>query len=269
MARYNTSLANTVVSSATTLTIPQQGLYTEFTGTAPYTVVVPDPTIYFGQNQSFYNSTSGVVTLNTPNGTFTGPGGSGSANFTMASGSSLILASDGTNYNVLSSAGGPISGTTLSASSTVTLSPSGASVTISPTGGLTIAPTSVAGTINNTSIGQSTAAAGSFTTLSASSTVSGTGFSTYLASPPAIGGSAAAAGSFTSLTSASGYTLTANGPTQINGSFTVAASQTISMGSNRITNVQDPSSTQDAVTLNYFNNNISKTTGALFFYGTF
>jgi len=41
------------------------------------------------------------------------------------------------------------------------------------------------------------AGAGAFTTLSASSTVSGTGFSTYLASPPAIGGTAAAAGTFT------------------------------------------------------------------------
>jgi len=39
--------------------------------------------------------------------------------------------------------------------------------------------------------------AGAFTTLSASSTVSGTGFSDYLASPPAIGGTAAAAGTFT------------------------------------------------------------------------
>src|SRR5882724_3269051 len=46
-------------------------------------------------------------------------------------------------------------------------------------------------------IGGTAAAAGSFTTLSASSTVSGTGFSTYLASPPAIGGTAPAAGSFT------------------------------------------------------------------------
>lgn len=40
---------------------------------------------------------------------------------------------------------------------------------------------------------------GSFTTLAASSTVSGTGFSTYLASPPAIGTTAAAAGKFTTL----------------------------------------------------------------------
>jgi hypothetical protein len=50
-------------------------------------------------------------------------------------------------------------------------------------------------------IGFTTPAAGAFTTLSASSTVSGTGFSTYLASPPAIGGTAAAAGTFTTIES--------------------------------------------------------------------
>jgi hypothetical protein len=54
-------------------------------------------------------------------------------------------------------------------------------------------------------IGSGTANSGAFTTLSASSTVSGTGFSTYLASPPAIGGTAAAAGAFTTL-SATGVT---------------------------------------------------------------
>lgn len=49
-------------------------------------------------------------------------------------------------------------------------------------------------------IGATTPASGAFTTLAASSTVSGTGFSTYLASPPAIGGTAPAAGTFTTLT---------------------------------------------------------------------
>jgi hypothetical protein len=48
-------------------------------------------------------------------------------------------------------------------------------------------------------IGSTTPSSGAFTTLSASSTVSGTGFSSYLASPPAIGGTAPAAGSFSSL----------------------------------------------------------------------
>ena len=52
-------------------------------------------------------------------------------------------------------------------------------------------------------IGSTTASTGAFTTLSASSTVSGTGFSSYLASPPAIGSTAANTGAFTTI-SASG-----------------------------------------------------------------
>jgi len=59
------------------------------------------------------------------------------------------------------------------------------------------------GTINGTTVGATTPSTGAFTTLSASSTVSGTGFSTYLASPPAIGGTTAAAGTFTTLTATS------------------------------------------------------------------
>lgn len=57
-------------------------------------------------------------------------------------------------------------------------------------------PAITGGTISGAPVSGST---GSFTTLTASSTVSGTGFSTYLASPPAIGGTASAAGSFTAL----------------------------------------------------------------------
>ena len=49
-------------------------------------------------------------------------------------------------------------------------------------------------------IGSGTPNSGAFTTLSASSTVSGTGFSTYLASPPAIGGTTPSTGKFTSIT---------------------------------------------------------------------
>ena len=67
------------------------------------------------------------------------------------------------------------------------------------------------GSINGTTIGATTASTGAFTTLSASSTVSGTGFSTYLASPPAIGGTTAAAGKFTTLE----YTGTLTGGTGV------------------------------------------------------
>jgi hypothetical protein len=62
--------------------------------------------------------------------------------------------------------------------------------------GTTLTAAGFSGPINGT-VGATTASTGAFTTLSASSTVSGTGFSTYLASPPAIGGTAAAAGTFT------------------------------------------------------------------------
>jgi trimeric autotransporter adhesin len=58
-------------------------------------------------------------------------------------------------------------------------------------------------------IGGTTPGSGAFTTMSASSTVSGTGFSTYLASPPAIGGTTAAAGSFTTLHTSGTVTLSA------------------------------------------------------------
>jgi hypothetical protein len=73
----------------------------------------------------------------------------------------------------------------------------------------------------NGTVGATTPSTGAFTTLSASSTVSGTGFSTYLASPPAIGGTAAAAGSFTTLTASGNVTLsggTANGVLYLNAS---------------------------------------------------
>ena len=56
-------------------------------------------------------------------------------------------------------------------------------------------------------IGSGTASTGAFTTLSASSTVSGTGFSTYLLSPPAIGTTTPAAGKFTDLTSTGNTTI--------------------------------------------------------------
>lgn len=62
------------------------------------------------------------------------------------------------------------------------------------------------GTINNTAIGGTTPSTGAFTTLSASSTVSGTGFSTYLASPPAIGSTTASTGRFTTLQATSTIT---------------------------------------------------------------
>jgi hypothetical protein len=94
-----------------------------------------------------------------------------------------------------------------------------------------------AGDSFNGPVGTTTAAAGAFTTLSASSTVSGTGFSTYLASPPAIGGTAAAAGSFTTLSASSTVTLsggTANGVLYLNGSKVVTSGSALTFNGSTV-----------------------------------
>lgn len=82
------------------------------------------------------------------------------------------------------------------------------------------------GTINGTSVGATTAGTGAFTTLAASSTVSGTGFSTYLASPPAIGGTTPAAGKFTTLATTSTSTL--GGNVAVTGTLSASGATTLS-----------------------------------------
>lgn len=173
MARYNTVASTSSISGTATIASPGTGLFTEFTGSGGFTVQLPNPTLFQGSNQVFYNASSGSVTLSTSAtaGSINGPGTGNTTTYVMPAGTTFNVFSDGSNWIAIGEDGGPTSATTLTASSTVTLSPTGASVTISPTGGLTIAPSSVVGTINNTSIGQSTAAAGSFTTLSASGAV--------------------------------------------------------------------------------------------------
>lgn len=65
------------------------------------------------------------------------------------------------------------------------------------------APVITGGSINAAPIGQTTPAAGSFTTLAASSTVSGAGFTSLFASPPPVGSTAANTGAFTTLAASS------------------------------------------------------------------
>lgn len=82
--------------------------------------------------------------------------------------------------------------------------------------------------LNSVAIGSTTASTGAFTTLSASSTVSGTGFSNYLASPPAIGGTTAAAITGTTITANTQFSGPHNGTvgatTPNTGAFTTLSS---------------------------------------------
>ena len=183
MARYNTSQTATTTSGATTINAPAQGYIQSLTGTAPFTVAIPDPRLYPGIEQVYYNATTGtgVVTLTSPSGIFVGGGASGTASQTFNTGSTITLVSDGTNYIIVNEDGGPLvattgqfSGTlttnaTLNATAAVTFNPNNNSISISPTGSgsVTISP-ATAGSITNMSIGASNASTGGFTSLTAS-----------------------------------------------------------------------------------------------------
>jgi len=123
MARYNTISTTSTASGATTLTSPNIGLTTTITGTAPFTVTLPNPVLYTGTSQSFYNNSTGTVTLTTPSGVINGPGAAGTANLSMPQYAVFVLTSDGTNYILVSNLGGAITGSSIS---TVSLTASGA-----------------------------------------------------------------------------------------------------------------------------------------------
>ena len=143
-----------------------------------------------------------VITLNVPTASATNRGALSSADWSTFNGK----------YSVGGALGTPSSGTVTNLTGTASININGTvGATTASTGAFTTlsASSTVSGTgftnyfASPPSIGSTAAGTGAFTTLSASSTVSGTGFSTYLASPPAIGGTTAAAGSFTALSATS------------------------------------------------------------------
>jgi hypothetical protein len=143
-------------------------------------------------------NTLGTITTGVWNGTLVSPqfGGTGVNNGTYTltlTGGSYTL-----NQSVASGAAPTFAGTNFTSIPNTALANN--SITIGTTA------TALGGTvsaINGVPIGAASSNTGSFTNLSASGTVSGTGFSSYLASPPAIGGTTAAAGAFTTLSASS------------------------------------------------------------------
>lgn len=120
MARYNTVAPVASVTTTGTLATPNQGLFTTLTGSAPYTVTLANPVLYTGATQTFYNSTSGIVTLSTPSGAFNGPGAAGTATIQMPSNTVLQIISDGTNYVTVQDDNSTFTATTGTFSSTLT-----------------------------------------------------------------------------------------------------------------------------------------------------
>lgn len=124
MARYNTVVSSTSTTTTASLLTPNAGLFTKFTGTAPYTVTIGDPVPYAGEQQVFYNGTSGDITLSfTPvsGGVFIGPASSGSTTQVIPTASTLTLYSDGINWVTAFDGGGPLVATTGTFNNTVSL----------------------------------------------------------------------------------------------------------------------------------------------------
>ena len=221
MARYNSVLATGSVAGGTSITTPSSGLLTTITGSG--TVTLPNPVLYTGQTQTFYNSTGSAITLATgTSAVFNGPGVGSSTTMTLAAGAVITLVSDGANY-----------------------------IADGWLGGYVVTPniTATGGSINSTPVGATTASSGAFTTLSASSTTtlaggSASGVFTFSSSQSSnaynngavvisTGGLGVAGAVYTNstLTTASTITVTAGGLTVASGGATItgAVSSTISL----------------------------------------
>ena len=177
MARYNSVSTTGSIAQGGTISTPYSGLLTTIT-TGSGTTNLPNPVLYAGSTQTFYNATVAAITLSTPSGVFNGPATGGTNTISLPVGAVITVVSDGTNYIAQDWLGGPASHTTITASgtitaqSTVTFNPSNANVSIQPsgTGTVTINP-AVAGTIDNMAIGATTATTGRFSTVTTSGNV--------------------------------------------------------------------------------------------------
>ena len=167
-------------------------------GTIP-SAVLGNSTLYIGTTAVVLNAASGSITSLAVNI-------SGSA----ASATTATTATNATNVAVTDNTSSSATWYPTLVSTTtgnLPITTSSTKLSFVPSTGI-LTSTGFAGALNGT-VGATTASTGAFTTLSASSTVSGTGFSTYLASPPAIGGTAAAAGKFTTLAATGVFTASA------------------------------------------------------------
>ena len=192
-------LGYTSTATATGITVLTNAStqYQLFTGTLTQTITLP-VTSTLGTGWSFHivNNSTGNLTVNSSGGNLVTTIISGVTVMVTCIGTTLTTAADWeagfTDFSTITGTGSVVLGT---------------------------GPTITAAALNGT-VGATTPSTGNFTTLSASSTVSGTGFSTYLASPPAIGGTVPA--SVTGSTLVSTTVITDGFITHANGTLALA-----------------------------------------------
>ena len=141
MARYNTAPQTLEVTGAQEFTYAFTGGIISLTGTPGYTVTMVSPVFFPGSKQTFYNATSGDITLETAAGQFIGNGVSIGTDIVIPTNSTYQLTSDGTNYVLTSALSGPTTfelpvtfNDLLNADGKVELNPLDNNVEIKPTG---------------------------------------------------------------------------------------------------------------------------------------
>jgi hypothetical protein len=139
MARYNTDNPVYATVGTESYSAPGVGRLTRLTGTPGYTVTLTTPSLCVGQAQTFYNATTGNVTLFTPSGVIQGPGFTDSSSQTIPTVSAYTVTSDGTNYVVTNNEGGPAVGTAATFTGDVYISSTSAATTYNTGGALRVA----------------------------------------------------------------------------------------------------------------------------------
>ena len=86
MARYNSVNSTGSVTQGSSIASPASGLLTTIT-TGSGTTNLPNPVLYAGSVQTFYNATVAAITLSTPSGNITGPGTGGTQTISLPAGS--------------------------------------------------------------------------------------------------------------------------------------------------------------------------------------
>jgi hypothetical protein len=237
MARYNSVNSISSIAGGLTLSTPASGLLTTITSGGNTTV--PNPVLYAGTTQVFYNASGSTVSLISPSGNFVGPASSGTGTISLVNGNIITITSDGTNYIVNDFQGGPLSGTTLTASSTVTLNPANTTVTISPSGsGTVIINPATASSMDNVNIGATTKGTGAFTSLTTTgaTTLTSAGaasaYNTSGASLLVSGGVGIAGALFTNSTASFGgnVSITNSGTLAVPGVTTISNNTAVTLG---------------------------------------
>lgn len=124
MARYNSPARTLSVTGTQTFDYAFTGGLITLSGTTGYIVTLVSPVFFPGSAQTFFNATTGNVTLSTPAGQITGPGLTAASSQVIPTLATYTITSDGTNYVISNNQGGALAATTGTITGTATITTS-------------------------------------------------------------------------------------------------------------------------------------------------